>query len=406
MEIINPSNIAAEFGLQTLEKKLKLNESSISLKIGVPKESDTNELRVSLTPSGVNILVANDHEVFVESNAGEHANFSDQEYADAGAQIVFSTEELFKLSQLIVKVSPLTPEELELTDKYQTIISGVQLGNQKAKYFDTLIEKRITGIGFEFIKDEQHIFPIVRMMHEITGLSSIQIASHYLESKQNGQGVILGGVSGIPPSTVVILGAGIIAEYAARTALGYGAQVFILDNDLTALRNIENDLNRRVITAMANTQYLTSALKYADIVIGAAMDEGKTSPVWVTNEMVQQMKAGSVIVDTVIDQGGCIETSRAQNISNPTYTEFDVIHYCVPNLPSIVARTSSIALNNVIVPFLIDIGNNGGVDQTLWSNTSLRNGTYVYRNHLTKQSLAERYNRSFRDIDMLIASSF
>lgn len=406
MEIINPSNIAIEFGLKTLAKRLSKPNSQISLKIGIPKEQGVHEHRVSITPSGVTILTANGHEVNIEKGAGELSNFTDKDYSEAGAQIVYSPKELYKKSELIAKVSPPNTEETKYLERNQILLSALHLGNQRVEFFDHLIKNNITGIGFEFIEEKDHTFPIVRMMHEITGLLSVQIAAHYLETKQNGQGILLGGISGIPPAVVLILGAGIIAEYAARTALGYGAQVFILDNDLALLRQMENTLDRRVITAMANTQYITSALKHADVVIGAVMDEGNRAPCWVTSEMVAQMKPHTVIVDTVIDQGGCIETSRPTTIQNPVFREFDVIHYCVPNIPSTVSRTATTALSNVIVPFLLDIGERGGIEQALWSNIALRNGTYAYRKHLTKKSLSDMFDRPYREIDMLIASTF
>ena len=215
---------------------------------------------------------------------------------------------------------------------------------------------------------------------------------------------MLGGISGIPPATVVILGAGITAEYAARTALGYGAQVFVMDNDLARLRHLENALDRRIITATANYQYLSSALQYADVVIGAAMLEGERAPCLVTEPMVASMQSGSVIVDTVIDQGGCIATSKATTHSKPTYMSHDVINYCVPNIPSNVARTATYALNNVIVPYLLAIGDAGGIRECLWTNTALRNGTYVYKKHLTKKSLSKIFDMPYREIEMLIAS--
>jgi len=406
MEIINPSNIAIDFGLKTLEKRFAKTKTNHSLKIGIPKEYAINEHRVSITPSGATILVANGHEVLVEHGAGIFANFTDQDYADAGAKLIYSTKELYEKSELIAKVAPPDSNETSYLQKNQMLLSALHLGSQKEDFFDHLIKNQITGVGFEFIEDENHSFPIVRMMHEITGSLSVQIAAHYLETKQNGQGILLGGVSGIPPAVVVILGAGIIAEYAARTALGYGAQVFILDNDLSQLRHMENTLDRRVITAMANPQYIITALKHADVVIGAVMDEGKRAPCWVTEDMVAQMKAGSVLVDTVIDQGGCVETSKATSIHYPTFTKYDIIHYCVPNIPSTVARTATTALSNVLVPFILDIGDKGGIEAALWTNISLRNGTYAYRKHLTKKSLSEQFNRPYREIDMLIASAF
>lgn len=393
-----------EIGLKTLEKHLRRSKSKVSLKIGLPKEISNDERRISLTPGGVNILVANGHEVFIEKGAGENANFPDREYADSGAEIAYSAEEIFKKSELILKIAPLEEEELSLLEPDQALISALHIGSQTKEYLQTLIDNSITGIGYEFIRGDDKEFPIVRMMHEISGSMAVQIAAHYLESMSGGPGTMLGGISGVPPATVVILGAGITGEYAARTALGYGAQVFVMDTDLTALRRLENALDRRIITAVANHQYLSTALKFADVIIGAAMAEGDRSPCWVTEEMVAAMKPGSVIVDTAIDQGGCIATSRATTHSNPVYVEHDVIHHCVPNLPANVPRTATYALNNVLVPYLLSIGDAGGVKECLWENVALRNGTYAYKKHLTKKSLAKMFHMPYRDIEMLIAS--
>lgn len=393
-----------QIGFQTLEKRLMKSESKISLKIGLPKEVSNDEKRIALTPGGVSILKANGHEIFIEQDAGAEANFSDQEYADAGAEIAYSIDEVYQKSEMIAKVAPPCDEELKLLDHNHALLSALHMGDTSQKYIETLINKCITAIGFEFIKGEDQEFPIVRMMHEITGSMAVQIGAHYLEKAEDGQGIMLGGISGIPPATVLILGAGITAEYAARTALGYGAQVFVMDNDLARLRHLENALDRRIITATANYQYLSSAIEHADVVIGAAMQEGERAPCMVTEPMVAGMKRGSVIVDTVIDQGGCIATSKATTHSHPTFKEHEVTHYCVPNIPSNVARTATYALNNVIVPYLLAIGDAGGIKECLWNNTALRNGTYVYKKHLTKKSIADMFDMPYREIEMLIAS--
>jgi alanine dehydrogenase len=393
-----------QIGLKTLEKHLMRSKSEVSLKIGLPKEVSFDERRVSLTPGGVSILKANGHEIFIEKGAGEDANFPDREYADSGAEIAYSPDDVFKKSDLILKIAPLTKDEFELLQPGQALISALHMGSQTEDYLKALTEKSITGIGYEFIRGEDKEFPIVRMMHEITGSMSVQIAAHYLESMSGGQGIMLGGISGVPPATVVILGAGITGEYAARTALGYGAQVFVMDTDLTALRRLENALDRRIITAVANHQYLNTALKFADIIIGAAMAEGERSPCWVTDEMVAGMKAGSVIVDTVIDQGGCVATSQPTTHSNPVYSKHDVIHHCVPNIPANVPRTATYALNNVLVPYILAIGNAGGVKKCLWENVALRNGTYTYKKHITKKTLSQMFDMPYREIEMLIAS--
>ena len=393
-----------QIGIKTLEKSLIKTKSERSLKIGLPKETSNDERRISLTPGGVSILVANGHEILVEKNAGIDAHFSDKEYQDAGAVISYSAEELFSKSEMIVKVAPPTQKELDWMQPNQILLSALHLGHTTKEFIHTILEKGICGIGYEFIKSEDNEFPIVRMMHEITGSMSVQIASHYLENSSNGQGIMLGGISGIPPATVAILGAGITGEYAARTALGYGAQVFVMDNDLAMLRRLENALDRRIITATANHQYLSTAMGFADVVIGAAMTEGERAPCWVTDPMVQSMKPGSVIVDAVIDQGGCISTSVPTTHSNPIFKKYDVVHYCVPNIPSNVARTATHALSNVIVPYLVELGDAGGIEGCLWRNTALRNGAYTYKKNLTKKSLANQFDMPFRDIEVLIAS--
>ncbi len=400
---INPLE-TEQLGIKTLEKQLIKSDSNRSLKIGLPKEISNDESRISLTPAGVSVLTANGHEIFIEQKAGEAANFSDREYADAGAEISLSVDDLYKKSEMILKVAPPSPDEYKFLRQDHLLFSALHIGNTTEEFLTTLTKNCIAAIGYEFIQGEDGEFPIVRMMHEITGAMAVQIAAHYLEKNQDGQGIMLGGISGIPPSTVVILGAGITAEYAARTALGYGAQIFVMDNDLTRLRHLENTLDRRITTAVANNQYLASALKLADVVIGATKVKGEQAPVWITEEMVAGMKAGSVIVDTVIDQGGCVDTSKPTTHTRPTYVHNEVIHYCVPNIPSKVSRTATYALNNVTVPYILALGDASGIEECLWNNTDLRNGTYIYKKNLTKKSLSKMFDLPYRDIEMLIAS--
>jgi alanine dehydrogenase len=301
-------------------------------------------------------------------------------------------------------VFPPRPDELALMQERQTLISALHLGGITPDYLQKLMDLKVTGIGFEFITDADGTLPIVRMMHEISGVMAIQTAARCLESSTGGRGVVLGGISGVPPSTVVILGAGVVGEWAARTALGYGAHVIVFDTDLPALRSLEHYLDRRITTAMANEQYVSQAVQSADVVIGAMMSVGQRSPMLVTEEMVRAMRPGAVIVDVVIDQGGCVETSRPTTHAEPTFVRHGVIHHCVPNMPSNAARSASYALSNVLVPYLLDIGETGSINDALWTNTSLRTGTYVYRRHLTKKSLAVMFGMPHRDIELLIAS--
>lgn len=359
MEIPALQGLAIEPGLMTRESPLPLREQHKAMRIGVPREISNEERRVALAPSGVTALVANGHEVYVEASAGEQAHFTDEEYAEAGGELVPEPADLYSKSQLVVKVGPPVGDELDLLQEKQMLISALHLGETTPTFLRRLMELGITGIGFEFMRDSDGSFPIVRMMHEIMGSMAVQIAARYLESNEGGKGVMLGGISGVPPSTVVILGAGVVGEWAARTALGFGAHVIVLDTDLGALRTLEHFLDRRITTAMATTQYIRHAVLSADVVIGAMMSDGQRSPILVTEETVREMRPGSVIVDAVIDQGGCIETSRPTTHSKPTFREYDVIHYCVPNMPSNAARTATYALTNVLVPYLVQIGEVG-----------------------------------------------
>jgi alanine dehydrogenase len=390
--------------LQPLTETLPTSQERESLKIGVPREVRGEEWRVALAPSGAQALVAGGHEVFVEKEAGRQAHFDDMEYTEAGAEVMGAPEDLYGEADLIVKVGPPGEDELDLLQENQILISALHLGGLSPTFLRRLMQLRVTGIGFEFIRDPDGTFPIVRMMHEIMGSMAVQIAARYLESGEDGKGVMLGGISGVPPATVVILGAGMVGEWAARTALGFGAHVIVLDRELGPLRSLEHNLDRHATTAMASEQYLRQATASADVLIGAMTAEDERSPLLVTEDMVASMPGGSVVVDVVIDQGGCIETSRPTTHSAPVFREHDVVHYCVPNMPSNAARTATYALTNVLVPYLRRIGETGSVNEALWSDEGLRNGTYVYRQHLTKKSLATMFGMAYRDIELLIAS--
>ena len=408
MEI--PAIQGLEPGLVPLETLAPTSERQRSLSVGVPSEAPNGERRVALAPYAAALLVANGHEVRIEAGAGAAARFTDQDYADAGCRVVDSAGEVYADSELIVKVFPPRPEELALMRERQVLVSALHLGGVERETLARLMELRATAIGFEFITDTDGTLPIVRMMHEISGSMAVQIAARLLESEPAtpdapvGRGVMLGGISGVPPSTVVILGAGVVGEWAARTAIGFGAHTIVLDTDLPALRAIEHVLDRRVTTAVANPEYVRRAVRNADVVIGAMMSQGQRSPVLVTQETVGQMRQGSVIVDLVVDQGGCIETSRPTTPDAPTFVAHGVVHHCVPNLPSAVARTGTYALSNVLTPYLLEIGEAGSINDALWASTSLRTGTYVYRRHLTKKSLAGLFGMPHRDIELLIAS--
>jgi len=404
MEVPSLQGLGIEHGLLTMEKSAKLSERHQVLRIAIPKEVSNEERRVALSPAGAQALVANGHKVCIGSGAGEAAHFADVEYSDAGAELESDPATLYANCELIVKVGQPSKDELKLLQEKQILISALHLGETTPDFLKRLMDLGVTGIGFEFIRDSDGTLPIVRMMHEIMGSMAVQIAARYLESAEGGKGVMLGGISGVPPSNVVILGAGVVGEWAARTALGFGANVIVLDHDLGALRSLEHFLDRRITTAMATEQYIRQAVLTADVLIGAMLTAGQRAPIMVTREMVVAMRTGSVIVDAVIDQGGCIETSRPTTHSEPAFRENGVIHYCIPNMPSNAARTATYALTNVLVPYLIKIGDMGSINEALWTDVGLRNGAYVYRRHLTKKSLATMFGMPHKDIELLIAS--
>ncbi len=388
------------------ELAVKTNERKEVLRIGVPKETFFQENRIPLTPETVGVLVANGHEVYIEHNAGVGTRYSDKDYAEAGGIIKYKVAEIFQAADYLVKITPLSGEELELLREGQTIISAVHMGSLSPAMLNILMRKNITALGFEFYKGEDGSLPLVQMMSEIAGVSSIHIASELLTGKNNGQGILLGGITGIPPAEITIVGAGTVGFNAARTAMGMGARVRIIDRELSKLRRITRELGTNMSTSVAQHNYIHDAVVSSDVVIGAAFSAGRRAPIVVTEEMVSQMKPNSVIVDVAIDQGGCVETSRVTNHEDPVFLEHDVIHYCVPNIPSLVARTASTAVSNVLGPLLMSIGEKGGIENLIKFDPGLKEGIYIYRHHLTKKSLARLFGMTmkYRDIGLLIAA--
>jgi len=388
------------------ELTYKRNKNKKTLKIGVPKERFFRENRVALTPEAVAVLVANGHRVMIEHHAGIGAQYTDKDYSEAGAVVSYNVADLFKQSDVIVKVSPLSGEELELLKPNQTLISAVNLGSLTPTHLSLLVKKSITAIGFEFYRSRDGSLPFVQMMSEIAGVSSIHIASELLTGHKGGKGILLGGITGIPPAEVTIIGAGTVGFHAARTALGMRARVRIIDEEIYQLRRIEKELGVSVYTTVAHQNYIRDAVISSDVVIGAAFKIGKRAPVVVTEDMVASMKEGAIIVDVAIDQGGCVETSRVTTHDEPTFVKDGVIHYCVPNIASRVARTASMAISNVLGPMLVRIGDNGGVNNAIKYELGLKKGIYVYRRHITKKPMSNLFGMgmNYRDIDLLIAT--
>lgn len=404
MSSVSPfSAVAKQAMMQPQESLMATKNQRKQLYIGIPKETSYQENRIAVTPLSAGLLVANGHEVWVESNAGKAANFSDKEYSEVGAKIVYDAKEVYK-ADILIKVAPPSMEEIELMQSGQTLISALHLGTLSDEYIKKMMSKKITAICYEYLKDEGGTLTVVRAMGEIVGTTSILIAAEYLSNVSNGKGLMLGGVSGIPPTEVVILGAGTVAEYAARTALALGAQVQVFDDSVYKLRRLQNSLGTRIFTSVIHPPVLIKALHKCDVAVGAIRAEAGRSPCIVTEEMVTEMKPDAIIVDVSIDEGGCFETSRITNHTQPIFRKHDIIHYCVPNIASRVSRTASYALTNIFTPILLDIGEAGGIKNMLWENTGVRNGVYIYQGHLTNKHLAARFTIPYKDLDLLVAA--
>jgi alanine dehydrogenase len=383
------------------EEMLEVARKKGKLFIGIPNEIAYQENRVPLVPDAVALLVNNGHRVVIETNAGKAANFLDNDYSEAGAEIAYSAEDVYK-ADIVVKIAPPTIDELEMMQHKQTLFSALQFNAQPDEYLRKLSSKKINAVAVDWITDEQGILPFVRAMGEIAGGASILIAAEYLSNNNNGMGSILGGISGISPTEVVILGAGTVAEFAARAAIGLGAYVKVFDNSTSRLRRMQSQLGSRVFTSIIQPKVLAKHLKSADVVIGAIRSKTGRAPIVVSEGMVSEMKTGAVIVDVSIDQGGCCETSETTNHSKPVFRKHGVIHYCVPNIASRVSRTASYAFSNLFAQILLSLGEEGGFESLVRKDAGVRNGVYLYNGVLTNQYLAETFNMPFKDINLLV----
>ncbi|MBO2007438.1 alanine dehydrogenase [Hymenobacter negativus] len=386
----------------TQESMLAVETRKRKLFIGLPRETSLQENRIGLTPEAVQHLVSAGHEVVMEAGAGEPSKYADHAYSEAGAQIAYSTEEVFK-ADILLKVAPPTLEEIELLHPGQTLISALQMGSMTQEYIAALSRKKINAIGFELMKDPSGARPVVRAMSEIAGSTVMLIAAEYLARSNEGKGIILGGITGVPPSQVVILGAGTVAEYAARAATGLGAEVKVFDNHLYKLRRLKHNLGMQLYTSTLDTFALSQQIRRADVVIGALAVEDGRIPFMVPEEMVASMSPGSIIIDVSIDQGGCFETSEMTSHSNPVFRKYDVIHYSVPNIASRVPRTATNALSNIFTPILQEISQHGGINEVLFTNEHFRSGVYIYRGSLTNAMIAKKFNLRYKELGLLIA---
>lgn len=396
-------DIIPSFSYEALEEKLDIKSGVNPMNIGIPKEIAFQENRIALTPDAVSILVSNGHQVAIEHNAGDAAHFRDKDYSDAGARIVYDRSEIFK-APVLVKSAPVIDEDIPLLQLNQVIISPIHISLMKAELLQGMMDKRITGISFENLKDDSGSYPIVRSMSEIAGSSVMLIAAQYLSSANHGKGVLLGGISGIAPTKVIIIGAGIVGEYAARAALALGASVKVFDNNVYRLQRLQNNIGHRLWTSVIEPRLLAKQLKTCEVAVGALGTETGRTPMVVTEEMVSNMRPGSVIIDVSIDRGGCFETSEITSHEHPYFLKYGVIHYCVPNIPSGFARTASQAISNVLMPLLLEAGDEGGFENLLWHNIHLRSGIYLFNGALTNFYLSERFNLKYTDLNLLIAS--
>ena len=395
--------LAREAALQPQEEMLEVGRKKKSLKIGIPKETSYQENRIALVPSAVELLVNNGHEVVVETQAGKMSCFDDHEYSEAGAQIAYSAKEVFECN-IVFKVAPPSLEEIDMMPGKQTLFSAFQVGMHPVETLKKLMDKKVKAIAWDYIEDESGIFPVVRSMGEIAGNTSVLIAGELLSNQQGGLGLMFGGISGVHPAEVVILGAGAVGEFATRAALGLGANVKLFDNSIYKLRRLQYDLGQRLWTSIVNPVEIEKAVVQADVVIGALNGAFGRTPCVVSEDMVRKMRPGSVIVDVAIDKGGCVETSQLTNHKAPTYRKHDVIHYCVPNIASRVSRTASYALSNIFTPILMEIGEEGRITDLLRKKSGLRKGMYLYNGILTNEIIGEAFGIPYKSLDLILAT--
>ncbi len=382
------------------EEKLEIAKHKSELFIGIPKETSHQERRICLTPDAVNSLTCHGHRVMVESGAGESSSYSDKEYSDAGAEVTQDPKRVFGCP-MILKVEPASLSEIEMMNQNTIVISAIQIKTRKKEYFDALAKKKITALAFEYIKDEDGTYPAVKSLSEIAGTASVLIAAELMITNQFGKGLLFGNITGVPPTDVVILGAGTVGEFAAKTAIGLGANVKVFDNSITKLRRLQNNLNQRIFTSTIQPKSLLKALRRCDVAIGA-MRGIERCPVVVTETMVEHMKKGAVIVDVSIDTGGCFETSEVTTHEKPTFIKNNVVHYCVPNIPSRYSKTASLSISNIITPYLMQIAEDGGIESAIRCNKGLKNGVYMYHGILTNKAIGDWFGLSDNDINLIV----
>ncbi len=392
-------------GLMPQEEMLEVENKQKQLRIGIPSEDHSVESRVPITPEAVEILTGHGHEVIIHEGAGQAANYTDNDYSEKGGIITANRQEVFATCDILLKISPPKTEEIDWMKERQILLSSFQdYTHSDERYIRALMQKRVTAIAFEKIRDEHGCFPAVRSMSAIAGTTSMLIAAEYLSNVRGGKGVMLGGITGITPTEVVILGAGTAAEYAVRAALGVGSVVKVFDHSIHRLRRLQSEVGQMISTSIFHPQVILKALRSTDVLIGAIRVDDSQNSYFITEDMVKEMKKGSVVIDISIDRGGCIETSELRTQVDPVFVKHGVIHYCVPNIPSRVARTASIAISNVFAPLIVGMGELGSTSRHLKENVGFRHGVYIYNGILTNDKIGVRFSIPSKDIDLLMAA--
>lgn len=382
------------------EETLEIARHRGNLYIGIPKEAYFQEKRICLTPDAVNAIVNNGHKVLIEKGAGLEAGFSDNEYSEAGAQLTDDTQKVFGCP-IVLKVEPPTLGELKWMQPKTVLISALQLKTRKKEYFNALAKKKITALAFEFIKDEDHSYPLVKALSEIAGTASVLIAAELMVNAKKGNGLLFGNISGVPPIEVVVIGAGTVGEFAVRSALGLGANVKVFDSSITKLRTIQTNVGRILYTSTVQPKNLMKALLRCDVAIGAVRGQNR-APIIVTEDMVRKMKKGAVVIDVCVDMGGCFETTEMTSHDNPTFINHGVIHYGVPNIPARYPKTASISISNIFTPYILEIAESGGLENAIRFDSGLKNGLYFYRGILTNKAVADWFDLPYSDLNLLI----
>lgn len=392
--------LLSQQGIMPKEAMSWTKQNAKSIQIALPKETAAHENRIGLTPQAVQLLVANNHEVIVENGAGERAGFSDADYLLAGANVTNDLQQVWQ-GGLIIKINAPSLEEVGRMMPGQSFVSCASKHQLSGELLDEINKKQLIAVGLEYAEDNAGGFPFVKIMGEIAGQLVLPIASEIL-SNHKGPGILMGSVTGVAPCKLVLLGSGQVVEQVARAAWHAGIQMQVFDKDIYKLQRLKHTLGFPLVTQVIDSENLPQALQDATVIVGALRSDSGVTPCVVTEEMVSKLKEGTLIIDVCIDQGGCFETSELTDLAKPVFKKFGVSHYCVPNIPSLVSQTASIAMSNLLTSFVLKAGKTGGIEEMLWQGKSFMKGTFCYKGHVTQASIAKLYKKPLKDIQLLL----